>query len=85
MKSAAVYTAARALVLLVLAGLGWLVGLRGFLLVVIALLLSIPISFFFLARQRAAFATDVERKVNDRRVRRADLRSQLRGDDEPPG
>jgi hypothetical protein len=84
-KSAAVYTAARALVFLVLAGLGWLVGLRGFLLVVIALLLSIPISFFLLARQRAAFATDVERKVNDRRVRRADLRSQLRGDDEPPG
>ena len=82
MKSAAVYTAARVLVFLVLAGLGWLAGLRGFLLVFVALLVSVPVSYFFLARQRDAFAAAVERRVTDRRARREDLRSQLRGDDQ---
>jgi hypothetical protein len=81
-KSAAVYTAGRVLVFLVLAGLGWLAGLRGFLLVTAALLLSIPISYFFLARQRNALAADVERKVTDRRTRHEDLRAQLRGDED---
>ena len=82
MKSAAVYTAARVLIFLVLAGLGWLAGLRGFLLVFVALLVSVPLSYFFLARQREAFAADVERRVNDRRARHEELRSQLRGDDD---
>jgi hypothetical protein len=82
-RSAAVYTAGRVLVFAVLAGLCWLVGLRGFLLVVVALLLSIPVSYFLLARQRNALAADVERKVTGRRARREDLRSQLRGDDQP--
>lgn len=82
MKSAAVYTAGRVLVFLVLAGLGWLAGLRGFLLVVAALLLSIPISYFFLARQRNALAADVERKVTDRRTRHQDLRARLRGEED---
>ena len=85
MKSAAVYTAGRVLVFVVLAGLLWVVGLRGFLLVFAALLLSVPASWFFLARQRQALAADVERKVDDRRGRRSDLRAQLRGDDEPAG
>lgn len=82
MKSAAVYTAARVLIFLVLAGLGWLAGLRGFLLVFVALLVSVPLSYYFLARQRDAFAADVERRVNARRARRENLRSQLRGDDD---
>ena len=82
MKSAAVYTAARVLIFLVLAGLGWLAGLRGFLLVFVALLVSVPLSYYFLARQRDAFATDVERRVSERRAKREDLRSQLRGDDD---
>jgi hypothetical protein len=81
-KSAAIYTSARVLIFLVLAGLGWLAGLRGFLLVFVALLVSVPLSYFFLARQRDAFAADVERKVNDRRTKREHLRSQLRGDDD---
>lgn len=82
MKSAAVYTAARVLIFFVLAGLGWLAGLRGFLLVFVALLISVPLSYYFLARQRDAFAADVERRVNERRTRRENLRSQLRGDDD---
>lgn len=83
MKSAALYTAGRVLVFAVLAGLLFLVGFRGFLLVVTALVLSIPASWILLARQRAAMAADVERRVTDRRGRKAALRSQLRGDDEP--
>lgn len=83
MKSTAVYTAGRVLVFAVLAALCWLVGLRGFLLVVAALVLSIPVSWFLLARQREAMAADVERRVTERQSRRADLRSQLRGDDDP--
>ena len=82
MKSAALYTTTRVLIFLVLAGLGWLAGLRGFLLVFVALLVSVPLSYFFLARQRDAFAADVERRVNDRRTKREHLRSQLRGDDD---
>jgi len=82
-KSAAIYTAGRIVVFAVLAGLLWLVGVRGFLLVFAALVLSIPVSYFFLARQRNALAADVERKVTDRQSRREDLRSQLRGDDDP--
>lgn len=83
MKSAALYTAGRVLIFAVMAGLLFLVGFRGFLLVVTALVLSIPASWVLLARQRAAMASDVERRVTDRRGRKADLRSQLRGDDEP--
>jgi hypothetical protein len=84
-KSAAVYTAGRVLVFAVLAGLLWLVGLRGFLLVIAALVLSVPVSYFLLARQRDALAADLERKVTDRQSRREDLRSQLRGDDDTTG
>ncbi len=83
MKSAAVYTAGRVLIFVVLAALCWLIGLRGFLLAAVALLLSIPASWFLLARQRAAMAADVERRLTDRQARRADLRAQLRGDDDP--
>jgi hypothetical protein len=84
-RSTAVYTVARLLVFVVLAGLGWLVGLRGFLLVAVALLLSLPASWFLLKRQRDAMAADLERTVEARRSRRTDLRAQLRGDDEPAG
>jgi Protein of unknown function (DUF4229) len=84
-KSAAIYTAGRVVIFAVLAGLLWLAGLRGFLLVVAALVLSIPASYFLLARQRNALAADVERKVTQRQSRRQDLRAQLRGDDDPTG
>lgn len=83
MKSAALYTAGRVLVFAVLAALCWVAGLRGFLLVVAALVLSIPASWYLLARQREAMAVDVERRLSARQTRRADLRAQLRGDDDP--
>jgi hypothetical protein len=78
-----VYTAGRVLVFAVLAGLGWLAGLRGFLLVVVALAVSVPVSWYLLARPRAAMAAEVERRVTERQARRADLRARLRGDDDP--
>jgi hypothetical protein len=84
-RSTAVYSAARIGIFLLLAGLGWLVGLRGFLLIVVALVLSLPASWFLLRKQRDAMAADIERKVSSRRTRREDLRAQLRGDDEPTG
>ena len=82
MKSVAVYTVGRFLVLAVLAGLLWLVGLRGFVLVFATLVLSIPASYYFLQRQRNALAADVERSLAERRSRKDQLRSQLRGDDQ---
>ena len=82
MKSVAVYTVGRFLVFALLAGVLWLVGLRGFLLVFATLLLSIPASYYFLARQREALAADVDRALSDRRSRKQNLRAQLRGDDE---
>ena len=81
MKSVAVYTVGRFLVFAVLAGVLWLVGLRGFLLVFATLALSIPASYYFLQRQRNALAADVERTLADRRARKDALRAQLRGDD----
>jgi hypothetical protein len=77
------YSAGRALVFLGVAALLYVAGLRGFLLVLAALLVSLPVSYVLLARVRADFAVDVERRLAERRARREDLRSRLRGDDEP--
>lgn len=83
MRAFAVYTAARVLVFAGVAALLFVVGLRGFPLVLAALLVSLPVSYVLLARPRADFAADVERRLAERRSRREDLRSRLRGDDEP--
>ena len=83
MKAFAVYTAGRLLVFVGMAAVLYLVGLRGFLLVAAALLLSLPASYVLLARQRAAMTQEVEHGVAERRARREDLRARLRGDDDP--
>ncbi len=83
MRPFAVYSAGRVLVFLGVGALLFVAGLRGFLLVLAALLVSLPVSYVVLARVRADFAADVERRVTERRSRREDLRSRLRGDDEP--
>jgi hypothetical protein len=84
-RAFAVYTAARLLVFAGVAALLFVVGLRGFVLVFAALLVSLPVSYVLLARIRAEFAADVERRLAERRAHREDLRSRLRGDDEPAG
>ena len=85
MKAFVVYTAGRLLVFVGVAALLFVAGLRGFVLVFAALLVSLPVSYVLLARMRADFAADVERRLTARRARRDDLRSRLRGDDEPAG
>jgi hypothetical protein len=81
-RAFAVYTAGRLLVFAGAAAVLFLLGLRGFPLVLGALLLSLPLSYLLLSRARAAFVADVERRVAERRARREHLRSRLRGDDE---
>jgi hypothetical protein len=82
-KAFAVYTAGRILVFAGLAAVLYLLGLRGYLLVLGALLLSLPVAYLVLARQRAALAGEVERRAAGRRTRHEDLRSRLRGEDDP--
>ncbi|MDQ6873789.1 MAG: DUF4229 domain-containing protein, partial [Actinomycetota bacterium] len=58
-----VYTAGRLAAFVVVAGLLWLVGFRSWILVLAALLLSMPLSYFGLRRQRLALAGDLERRA----------------------
>lgn len=75
------YTALRFGLFFVLFGLLWLVGVKGYLGAILALVLSVPLSYVLLARPRAAFAAVLEQRVNARRTRQADLDAKLRGDD----
>jgi hypothetical protein len=84
-RALVVYTVGRVLVLFAIAAPLYAVGLRGFLLAASAVLLSLPVSYLLLARQRHAFAADIERRVGERHARRADLRAKLRGDEAPSG
>ncbi|HEY7050359.1 MAG TPA: DUF4229 domain-containing protein [Jatrophihabitantaceae bacterium] len=76
------YTVLRFGLFFALFGLLWLVGVKGFLGAIIALVLSVPLSFVLLARPRQAFAQVLEQRVEARRKRQSDLDAQLRGDDE---
>jgi hypothetical protein len=76
------YTVLRFGLFFALFGLLWLVGVKGFLGAVIALALSVPLSFVLLAKPRAAFAVVLEQRVDARRARQADLDARLRGDDD---
>jgi hypothetical protein len=60
----------------------WLVGLNGFLAAVIALVLSLPLSYVLLARPRAALAANIEQRVNNRRAQNDQLNAELKGDDD---
>ena len=76
------YTVLRFGLFFALFGLLWLVGVTGFLGAIIALALSVPLSFVLLAKPRQAFAAMLEERVNARRARQADLDVRLQGDDE---
>jgi O-antigen ligase len=75
------YTLLRFGLFFVLFGLLWLVGVKGFLGAIIALALSVPLSFVLLARPRQAFAAVLEQRVEARKQRQADLDAELSGDD----
>jgi Protein of unknown function (DUF4229) len=67
------YTVLRfGLLVVVLAALA-LIGVRGILLPALAVLISLPLSYVLLSRQRNAFAAEVERRVQERQERRAEM------------
>ena len=75
------YTILRFLVFGVLFGLLWLVGVPVFLAAVLALGLSVPLSYVLLAKPRAALAETVEARLMARRAHSDELSSRLKGDD----
>lgn len=77
-----VYSVGRVLVFAVVAALLFVAGLRSFPLVLLALLVSLPLSYVLLRRQREAFAAEVERRVAERKERQSRLRAALRGEEE---
>ena len=77
MGSMWLYTILRFGLFFALWGLMVLLGLHGFAAPVVALVLSIPLSFVLLARPRARFAANLEARVNQRREARSHLDDQL--------
>ena len=63
-------------------GLLLLAGLGGFVAVLLALVLSVPLSFALLARPRARVAANIERRVAAQRAARAELDQRLDPDPE---
>ena len=61
----------------VLWGLLYLVGVRGLFAALLALVLSVPLSFVLLARPRERFTRNLEARVNTRRVERERLDTEL--------
>ncbi len=76
-----VYTILRIGLFLVLWGLLWLVRVPVFLAGVIAVVLSVPLSFVLLNRQRQKLADNLERRVEHRRSRTTELDDKLSGGD----
>jgi type III secretory pathway component EscV len=76
------YTTARVMVFAACALVLFLIGFRSWMLVFGALLLSAPLSFFLLRKQREAFAKRVEGRMSKRQTEKARLRAALAGDDE---
>ena len=74
-----VYTLLRIALFGVLFGVLWLFGVRGLLGAIIALLLSVPLSFVLLARPRQALVAGVTGQVEARRARTSELNAQLSG------
>jgi hypothetical protein len=80
---AVLYSGGRVLVFAVLLGVLYLIGFRSWFLILGALLLSAPLSYFLLARQRNAFSERVEGRIGRRKDEKARLRAALAGEDDP--
>jgi hypothetical protein len=74
-----VYTLLRIALFGVLFGLLWLFGVRGLAGAIIALILSVPLSFVLLSRPRQALVAGVTGQVEARRVRTSELDARLSG------
>jgi hypothetical protein len=79
---AVTYTAGRIALFVVVGAVLFAVGFRGFLLPLLALAVSMPLSYLVLRKQREAFAVQVEHRLSRRRDEKEKLRAALRGDDE---
>jgi len=62
-------------------GVLWVARVPGFFAAGIALVLSIPLSFVLLSKQRQKMAANLEQRINARKSREADLDSKLAGDE----
>ncbi len=75
------YTLLRFGLFFALWGLLVLIGVHGFPAPVLALVLSVPLSFVLLARPRAQFTRQLEARIDAHRAERAELDSRLEPDD----
>jgi hypothetical protein len=71
LRSFLIYTGSRLGVFALLLAVFYVIGVRGFIVVLIALVLSGILSYFLLNRQRSAFAAALEARVERRRERAA--------------
>ena len=74
------YTVLRIGLFLALWGLLWLARVPGLLAATIAVVLSIPLSYILLSKQRARLAADLEARVIARQAVRHDIDAQLAGE-----
>lgn len=84
MGSMWLYTVLRFALFFVMWGVLALLGVGGFLGAVIALVLTMPLSYVLLARPRARFASTIEQRVEARKQARAHLDAELSGDEDKP-
>lgn len=82
MGSMWLYTLLRVGLFLALWGVLVLAGLHGLFAVLVAAVLSIPLSYVLLARPRARFAATIEARMEAHRAERARLDRELSGDDD---
>jgi hypothetical protein len=76
------YTILRFGLFLALWGLIVLAGLHGFVGAMVAVVLSVPLSYVLLSVPRARFAANLEQRVNAHRVNRSELDQKLAGEDD---
>ena len=76
------YTVLRFGLFLALWGLLWLARVPGLLAATIAVVLSIPLSYILLRKQRARLAANLEARVTARQAQRHTLDAQLAGEPE---
>ena len=81
MGSLWLYTLLRFGMFFALWGLLVLVGITGYYAALLALVLSVPLSLFLLAKPRAAFTRQLEARVEARQVHRQHLDERLQQDD----
>jgi uncharacterized membrane protein len=75
------FTAGRLGLFLVCASLLYVLGFRSILLLLGALILSVPLSFVLLRPIRLKWSAEIERNLERRREAKEKLRSALRGDE----